>query len=336
MTTQNRTKESQNRENALNVDGFDTFGVSPTSKPLYTDAPRTVFNPQLRQLQIRHFFLCNVLPLIGSVVAGCLLFWVPLTWVEITLFLGMGLLSMVGITVGYHRLFTHRAFKALPGIRASLAIMGSMAGQGPLLSWVAIHRRHHECSDKEGDPHSPVVGATRYKGNQLRGFLFAHMGWTIGHALPLPKFYCADLLKDSFMTRIGRWYFLWIGLGLLIPLSLGGVAHSSGMGALLGFLWGGPVRMFVFGQCILSVNSVCHVFGSRPFLTSDESRNNWLVAIPTLGEGWHNNHHAYPSSAYLGLRWWQIDVGAYCIDLLKHLGMAWEIKGAHGGKSQTH
>ncbi len=290
---------------------------------------RTVLTPHIQHLQRRHFFLCNVLPFLGALVAVGLLQWWSITWIEVSLFLGLGLISMLGNTVGYHRVFTHSAFKCVPRIRVLLAILGSMAGQGPLLSWVALHRRHHECSDQEGDPHSPMVSGAR-KWERFGGFLHSHMGWMIKHALPLPKFYCQDLLRDGQVVTTGRLYFVWIGMSLLIATLIGGLAHWSLEGALFGFLWGGPLRMFVFGQCILSVNSVCHMFGARSYATGDTSRNNVLVAIPTLGEGWHNNHHAYPSSAYLGLRWWQLDPGARFIEMLAALGLAWDVKGAKG------
>ena len=291
--------------------------------------PKTVLTSRIQQLQRRHFVLCNVLPFLGSLVAVGGVSWWSITWIEVGLFLSVGLASMLGITVGYHRLFTHRSFKCVSSMRVLLTILGSMAGQGPLLSWVALHRRHHECSDKEGDPHSPNLSSTN-GWNTLRGFLHGHMGWMMAHALPLPKLYCQDLLRDERVVRIARKYFMWIGLSLILAMLIGGLAHGSLEGALMGFLWGGPLRMFVFGQCILSVNSVCHVFGRRAFPTPEASRNNVWVAIPTLGEGWHNNHHAYPTSAYLGLRWWQIDFGARFIEVLAWLGLAWDVKGAQG------
>jgi stearoyl-CoA desaturase (delta-9 desaturase) len=285
----------------------------------------TVLTPQIRHLQVRHLVLCNVLPLIGFLLALVLLFMESIGFTELVLFLSLGFFTMLGITVGYHRLFTHRAYKTSNYVRCALAIMGSMAGQGPLISWVVIHRRHHECSDENGDPHSPYLNDER-NSKRLQGFFHSHMGWMVGHRFPLPTHYAADLLRDHAIVVVSRQYFSWIGLGLIIPALVGGIIYGTISGVLSCFLWGGPVRMFLVGQLILSVNSICHTFGQRSFSTADHSCNNWLVAIPTLGEGWHNNHHAFPSSPFLGMRWWQIDVGEMFIRFLCFTGMAWDLK----------
>ena len=198
---------------------------------------RTVFTSHIQHLQVRHFVLCNILPFLGSLIAVGMLAWWSITWIEIGLFVGLGLLSMLGITVGYHRLFTHRAFKCISSMRVLLTILGSMAGQGPLLSWVALHRRHHEYSDKTGDPHSPNLnGETGW--NRFLGLLHGHIGWMLAHELPLPKYYCQDVLRDRQVVKIARMYFVWVGASLLIALIIGGLAHWSWEGALLGFLWG--------------------------------------------------------------------------------------------------
>lgn len=298
--------------------------MTPTSAPPGRN-DGTVMTAQIRHLQIRHLVVCNVLPLVGCLVALVLLFIKGIGLTELVLFLTLGFLTMLGITVGYHRLFTHRAYKTSEYIRLALAIMGSMAGQGPLISWVVIHRRHHECSDEHGDPHSPYLhGEDIFK--RLQGFFHSHMGWMVGHRFPLPTHYAADLLRDHAIVVVSRHYFSWIGLGLIIPTLVGGIVYGTISGAFVCFLWGGPVRMFLVGQMILSVNSICHTFGRRSFSTTDHSCNNWVVAIPTLGEGWHNNHHAFPSSPFLGMEWWQIDVGKMFIRFLCFTGMAWDLK----------
>jgi stearoyl-CoA desaturase (delta-9 desaturase) len=201
-----------------------------------------------------------------------------------------------------------------------------MAAQGPLVSWVAVHRRHHERSDKPGDPHSPnpdLLGGGAF--GTLRGLWHAHVGWLTNHEYPNPVHYAPDLLRDRLISRVNRHYLLWVALGLLIPTVLGGLLHGSGLGALQGFLWGGLVRMVVVDNSVLSINSFSHVFGSYDFQTDDHSRNNPWVALPTFGESWQNNHHAFASSAAIGLRWWQVDFGYWLIVVLAKLGLVWNV-----------
>jgi stearoyl-CoA desaturase (delta-9 desaturase) len=211
-------------------------------------------------------------------------------------------------------------------MRVILAILGCMAAQGPLISWVALHRRHHECSDHKGDPHSPnpeLLGAGLF--GQLRGLWHAHIGWLTNHEFPSPVYYAPELLRDKTISKINRYYAVWIGLGLLIPSVLGGILHGSWLGAFQGFLWGGAVRLFVVDNAILSINSFSHAYGTHPFNTNDNSRNNPWVAIPTWGESWQNNHHAFESSAAIGLKWWQIDLGYSLIWLLEKFGFVWDV-----------
>jgi stearoyl-CoA desaturase (Delta-9 desaturase) len=236
------------------------------------------------------------------------------------------LLTGLGITVGFHRLFTHRSFATQPWLRGVFAGLGSAAIEGPVISWVADHRKHHACSDKEGDPHSPHVGhGSGWKG-ALKGFVHAHVGWIFIHTQRgSKKRFAPDLLRDPVVSFVDRTFFLWAVLGLAIPFALG-VAIGGDLGAgLTGLLWGGAVRVFVLHHVTYSINSLCHIFGRQTFETSDESRNLAWLALPTLGEAWHNNHHAFPTSARHGLGRWQLDPSALVIAGLEKAGLAWDV-----------
>jgi stearoyl-CoA desaturase (delta-9 desaturase) len=285
---------------------------------------KTIHNDYIKSLQSQHFFWYNVLPFIGFVAAIISLWWFPVNAVDLGIFLGMYILMGIGISLGFHRYFTHRAFKTSEPMRVILAILGSMAAQGPLVSWVAVHRRHHECSDESGDPHSPNLNGNGIIGT-IKGLWHSHYGWLINHEYPNPAYYTPELLRDKNIAKINRQYVLWIILGLAIPTVLGAILKGSWVGGLQGFLWGGVVRIFIEGNFILSVNSVAHVYGTSPFKTGDQSRNNPWVAIPTLGESWQNNHHAFESSARIGLRWWEIDLGYWMIWVLEKLGLVWDV-----------
>jgi stearoyl-CoA desaturase (delta-9 desaturase) len=207
-----------------------------------------------------------------------------------------------------------------------LIVMGSMAGRGPMLSWVAMHRRHHELSDHEGDLHSPNLHGDRAFG-RLRGFLHAHLTWMIEHDYPNVAHYVPDLMAGPTLIAVNRRYYVWVLLGLSIPAAIGGLATASLWGAVSGFLWGGVVRMFAVEQAMSAINSVMHSFGARPFQTRDDkSRNLGVMAWLAWGEGWHNNHHAFPYSAAFGLRWFEFDPGFLFIRLLAALGLAWDVK----------
>ena len=212
--------------------------------------------------------------------------WVP--W----LIIGMG------VTVGYHRYFTHQAFETGSPVRLVLAILGSMSAQGPLVAWVSTHRRHHQLSDREGDPHSPNLNEPGIRG-RLKGIWHAHFGWMSSHALPNPMRYARDILRDRLLMRISRMYYCWVALGVLLPGIVLGLVRGNVYGFLSGCLWGGFLRIFVTSQFVWSINSLCHSIGSRPFRTREQSTNNALLALPTCGEAWHNNHHAFPKSARL-------------------------------------
>ncbi|NER45791.1 MAG: acyl-CoA desaturase [Symploca sp. SIO1A3] len=273
-----------------------------------------------------HVLLITLIPLIGFVLALILVMGGnPIKPLDLGLFFGMWLLSGIGITVGFHRHFTHHGFKTSTPVRVILTIMGCMAAQGPLIYWVSLHRRHHENSDSEGDPHSPHL-EKQSNWKQLRGLWQAHIGWMFNHEFPNPIRYAPDLVRDKTISWVNRYYFIWLLIGLAIPTSIGGVLRGSWDGAFNGFLWGGLVRLFLTENFIWSINSITHVYGCRLFNTNEQSTNNVWLAIPTLGEAWHNNHHAFPHSAKFGLKWWQVDLGYWVIFTLKAVGLAWDIK----------
>jgi stearoyl-CoA desaturase (delta-9 desaturase) len=203
--------------------------------------------------------------------------------------------------------------------------LGSAAGQGPLVFWVSLHRLHHEFADREGDPHSPNLFGTSSR-QRLRGLLHAYIGWTVVHDVPNANFYARDLLKDPAMMTVNRYYYLWVGLGLGLPAAIVGAATASWLGALEGLLWGGLVRMFAFHNAIWWITSFAHRFGTRDFATRDLSRNNFWIAVPTLGESWHNNHHGFPSAAVLRFAWWQLDITGMAALLLEKVGLASDLQ----------
>jgi stearoyl-CoA desaturase (delta-9 desaturase) len=266
-----------------------------------------------------------VLPLAGVGAAVASLWGWGFGWAEFGLLLGMYVLTALGITVGFHRLFTHRSFETNAVVRFVLAALGSMAVQGSVLRWVAQHRRHHQHSDTPADPHSPHHAGRGLVG-VLRGFWHAHIGWAFKPDVAGLERYVADLRKLRSVRVASALFPVWILLGLVIPAALGLALTGSWGGALLGFLWGGLVRIFLVHHVTWSVNSVCHLWGSRPYPEHDHSRNNPVLGVLALGEGWHNNHHAFPTSARHGLRWWQVDVSYYLIRLLALVGLAWKVR----------
>jgi stearoyl-CoA desaturase (delta-9 desaturase) len=234
----------------------------------------------------------------------------------------MYLLSGIGVTVGFHRLLTHRAFETHRPLKYVFAVLGSLSVQGPVITWVADHRKHHAHTDEEGDPHSPHVG----HGSGLRGLLHAHMGWlmeSMGRAQR--RRYAPELMEDAGMRRINRSFELIVLAGLAIPFALGFLLGGTLTAALTALLWGGLVRIFLLHHVTWSINSVCHFFGRRRFATDDHSTNVFWLALPSLGESWHHNHHAFPRSAQQGLRRWELDPSGALIALLERLGLAWNV-----------
>jgi stearoyl-CoA desaturase (Delta-9 desaturase) len=275
-----------------------------------------------------------ILPFLGFLSVVILLWGRGFHWVDGGLLLGMYILTALGITVGYHRLFTHRAFETNRVIQFVLAVLGSMAVEGPLLKWVAIHRSHHQHSDTHEDPHSPHEHGDGLIG-LLRGVWHAHMGWFFEPDPPNLPHFVKDLNQSSLLRTASQLFPLWATIGLLIPAALGGLLTGTWMGVLSGLLWGGLARIFLVHHVTWSINSICHLWGSRPFQTGDQSRNNFVFGALGLGEGWHNNHHAFPTSARFGLRWWQVDLGYWFIRALALLGLAAGIKQQEVARSRT-
>ncbi len=266
-----------------------------------------------------------VVPLIGVIAAPFFVWAWGFGWTDLGLLLGMYLLTAFGITVGFHRLFVHRSFDTYTWIKFLWAILGSMAVQGTLFHWVAMHRRHHQHSDRPGDPHSPHQEGESLLGF-LRGLYHAHVGWFFQGDPPNLDRYVPDLSRSSVLWVANRLFPLWVALGLLLPALLGGLITLTWGGVLTGLIWGGLVRLFLVHHVTWSVNSACHLWGFQPFASNDLSRDNVLFGILAMGEGWHNTHHAFPSSARHGLSWWKLDVSYWVIRTLALLGLAWNLK----------
>jgi stearoyl-CoA desaturase (delta-9 desaturase) len=263
----------------------------------------------------------------AAFVAAVVLFWDR--WVDASDLVAFALMYAIagfGVTVGFHRLLTHRSFQTYRPVEYAFAAAGSMAVQGPVIDWVADHRKHHAHADEEGDPHSPHVDFGDGWRGALRGLFHAHMGWlfvTQGQARR--RKYAPDLVEDRGMRVLSR-SFLWLALaGLAIPFLVGLAIDQTLAGALSALLWGGLVRIFLQHHVTWSINSVCHFFGRRRFAVEDQSTNVFWLALPSFGESWHHNHHAFPRSAKHGLRWWEVDISALLIRGLERLGLAWNV-----------
>ena len=267
-----------------------------------------------------------VLPFLATLAAIVLLWNRVVSSRDLEIAAVMYLLTAIGITVGFHRLLTHRSFQTSKSTEYTFAVLGSMAVQGPAISWVADHRKHHAHTDEEGDPHSPHVGHDGGVRGVLAGLWHAHSGWlmsTQGRADW--KRYAADLYEDRGMRTISRQFVPLVLASLAIPALAGYIVSGTLAGAATGLLWGGLVRIFFVHHVTWSVNSVCHYFGTRRFNTDDHSTNVFWLALPSLGESWHHNHHAFPRSAVHGLRRWEIDPSALIIGAMEKLGLAWNV-----------
>jgi stearoyl-CoA desaturase (delta-9 desaturase) len=266
-----------------------------------------------------------IVPFFGLVAAIVLLWSWGFHWVDLGLLLGMYALTGFGITVGFHRLFVHRSFETTGVVKFLLSAFGSMAVQGSLFNWVAHHRIHHRHSDTPEDPHSPHHQGKGLLG-WLRGFWHAHIGWAFDPDKEDLEHYVQDLRQSPSLCVANALFPLWVALGLLIPAALGGLLTMSWAGVVRGLAWGGLARIFLVHHVTWGVNSVCHIWGLRPYKGDDESRDNILLGVLALGEGWHNTHHAFPTSARHGLRWWQLDVSYWLIRALALAGLAWNVK----------
>jgi stearoyl-CoA desaturase (Delta-9 desaturase) len=260
--------------------------------------------PGLKRKTILIFFVVG--PIIGTIYAIIRLWNDLIGWQELSLFLGLYLLTGLGITFGYHRLLTHRSFETVPAVKAIALILGSMAVQGSAVDWASNHLKHHAHSDEEGDPHSPVDG-----------LFHAHIGWLFSAPAADRERYAKKLMADPMIVWIDRTFLLWVALGLAIPYAIAGVE---------GLLWGGFARIVLVNHVSWSVNSICHTFGSQPFNNKDQSRNLWIFGLLAFGEGWHHNHHAFPAMAFHGMSRRQVDLTAYLIRFLRRFGLVWNVK----------
>jgi stearoyl-CoA desaturase (Delta-9 desaturase) len=267
---------------------------------------------------------------VGAVIVpfAAFLASIPLLWnrligpSDLAILAGIYVATAGGVTIGFHRLLTHRAFETYRPLKYAFAVLGSMAVQGPVIGWVADHRKHHAHADEEGDPHSPHVG----HGSGLRGLWYAHVGWLFHeHGTAAYGRYARDLLEDRGFRLINKLFVPLVGLSLLLPFALGWGITGELAGGVSALFWAGLVRIFFVHHVTWSVNSICHYFGRRRFETDDESTNVFWLALPSLGESWHHNHHAFPRSAVQGLRWWELDVSGLVIRAMRRLGLAWNV-----------
>lgn len=299
--------------------------ISPVADPV-AELPPPGESPEHASLGVRLATLVAItVPLMGLVAAPFFLWGWGFSWVDLGLLLGMIFLTAIGITVGYHRLFTHHAFETNIVVKFVLAILGSMAVQGPVLKWVATHRRHHQYSDRPEDPHTPHHHGGGVLGT-LRGAWHAHIGWFFKPDPEDMTRYVPDLRRSRALRVVDALFPLWVVLGLVIPAVLGGVISGTWAGVWTGLIWGGLVRVFVVHHGTWSINSACHLWGQRTYRSGDQSRDNIVFGVLAMGEGWHNTHHAFPTSARHGLRWWQFDVSYWVIRALALLGLAWHVR----------
>ena len=320
-------------------------GVVDTPVPATTDPTAFDVDPEAEALDYEADSIAKqavilgtvVFPLLGMAAAIALAFqfgWVR--WVDVVMLIGGWYLTGMGITIGFHRMLTHRSFETTPAIRWFWTAAGSLAVEGSPLAWCMVHRKHHRFSDHQGDPHSPHLHDGGWW-EAMKGFWHAHTGWMFNAnwSRSEQERYVPDLIGDPLLESIHKHYTWWGVATLAIPLVLGGLfglmfegftLFAFGKGALLGFLWGGLARVGLSHHMTWSINSICHIFGSQDYKSSDDSRNNLFFGILSHGEGWHNNHHAFPTSARHGLKWWQFDLSWIVIRSLEKMGLAWNVK----------
>ncbi|MGH3416203.1 MAG: acyl-CoA desaturase [Actinocrinis sp.] len=264
-------------------------------------------------------------PMLGLAVVVPLAWGWGITTLDVVMFAVGYLISGAGIAVGYHRLFTHRSFKARRSLRIVLAVAGSLAVEGSPVQWVANHRRHHAFSDREGDPHSPWRFGTDTRA-LLKGLLYAHIGWMLKRELSNRARFAPDVAADKDMRVVGRLFGPITAVSLFAPALIGGLVTGTWTGALAGFFWAGLMRMALLHHVTWSVNSICHVAGTRPFTSRDRAANFWPLAILSFGESWHNSHHADPSGARHGVLPGQIDVAARIIWIFERFGWVHDVR----------
>jgi len=296
----------------------------PTSDPTAAVRP---LKPEEKKLEKRLTLFITLLPFLGLLAAVPLAWQKGLTGLDVGLFLFMYIVTGFGVTIGFHRLFTHRSFQAHPALKAFLAIAGSMALQGPVIKWVGDHRRHHAFADAPGDPHSPHLEEAEGVVGVIKGLWHSHVGWLFEEERTILRRFAPDLIKDPVIRKIDALFPLWAILSFTIAPAIAFAVTLDAGRALSAFLWASLARIFLLHHVTWSINSICHFYGKRPFESGDLSTNNWPLAVVSFGESWHNNHHAFPSAAKHGLGKGQIDPSGAVISVLAKLGLAWNLKG---------
>ena len=266
-----------------------------------------------------------VMPYLGVIALAYWTYTLPSGWLLLTVFALSYLAVGFGVTIGYHRLLAHKSFTSYPWVEGIFYVLGCMAMQGPPIRWTATHRRHHQRSDQDGDPHSPHLAGNGVKGVVL-GLWHAHTGWLLTADKERTDRSVKDLIRNPMIRTIDRLYWLWLTLSVAVPLTLGWALTHTFTGGLVAVFWAVIVRISLMHHATWSVNSICHFFGYQTFRSDDHSRNNPIVAIISLGEGWHNNHHAFPTSARHGMKWWEFDSSWCVIRTLELLGLAWDVR----------
>jgi stearoyl-CoA desaturase (Delta-9 desaturase) len=263
-------------------------------------------------------------PLVGTIAAIFLALYFGVSAIAIGLFVVGYLLTTLAVTMGFHRYFSHRSFSTSRALGTMFVVLGSMSWQGPLLYWVATHRRHHRFSDQPNDPHSPYA---LDRGSRLtaKAFWHSHVGWLFSSELSNPICFASDILRNRHVFKMQGLYFLWAALGLVIPTVIMFVLLGTPYAAVEGFLWGGCARVFAVHHSAWSVGSFSHLWGSRPFNTKDKSSNNIVVSVFALGEGLQNNHHAFPRSAFHAFRWFEPDFTGFVLRIAKFTGLIWDL-----------
>jgi stearoyl-CoA desaturase (delta-9 desaturase) len=286
----------------------------------------------LARTLVAAFVVVPLLALLAAIPLAAV--WGLVSWHDAVIGLIFYVVSGMGISMGYHRYFTHSSFKAKQGLRVAMGVAGSLAIEGPLLVWVADHRRHHKYSDREGDPHSPWRFGNDWKA-LTKGLMYAHIGWLFDPNRTSQAKFCPDLLADRAMRRISRLFPLWTAISLLLPALIGGLWSMSIAGALTAFVWASLVRICLLHHVTWSINSVCHTFGNEDFEVRDKSRNVAWLAIPSFGESWHNLHHCDPTCARHGALKGQIDISARVIAWAERLGWAYDVRWPDGARLST-
>jgi stearoyl-CoA desaturase (delta-9 desaturase) len=285
-----------------------------------------VMEPREVRFQRRVTLLATVLPFIGFIVAIIMTWGNGLSATSASIALGFYLFTGLGITIGYHRYFTHGSFETNRFMHGLFAIAGSMAVQGSVISWVADHRRHHAYADKEGDPHSPHLEDGPGLAGVVKGLWHAHLGWLFAEEGTVRERWAPDLLKDPLMVRIDRAFPWLVVLTFALPPVIGFAVTGTFAGALAAAIWGSLVRVFFLHHVTWSINSICHFYGKRPFESDDFSTNNWPLSLLSFGESWHNNHHAFPTSAVHGIGKGQVDMAGSLIRLFEKVHLVSNVK----------